>query len=385
MNTETSQTSTNVPVTQQSMPPQNDNSTLNNSQATAANDTSNSATVQEKAVENAVPSATVESMPPLETASNATSATPVENVPTVASTATTTPTTENMPTTENAPTETKPVKKSRAKRATKKTKATKGTKSTAGRKRKIAEVTATEETKQDDDNKEKSSEPPKKRAKKKYMRNYGGFIQKLLKSNPKYQDFSLTRESKNVLHNFLDNQICDILSISKDFLMRNKKRSTLAQKDISAAIDIHYSGDLARFCKDMGNVAVLKYKESKVQKIKKVKKSKKAGLVLPVGRIHAFIKNGNYASRVSECCSVFLTGAMQYLCSEILSLACDNCMENKKVRIKPKHIKLGLQKDSDLYRIMDNAFIANGACVIPSIHESLLPKHVRKSIGTQAS
>lgn len=58
-----------------------------------------------------------------------------------------------------------------------------------------------------------------------------------------------------------------------------------------------------------------------LDKTKKQSRSRRAGIKLPVGRVHRYLKDGQFARRVSADSAVFLSAALEYLCGEILELA----------------------------------------------------------------
>ncbi|XP_067909544.1 histone H2A.J-like [Heterodontus francisci] len=70
----------------------------------------------------------------------------------------------------------------------------------------------------------------------------------------------------------------------------------------------------------------------------------RAGLQFPVGRVHRFLKKGNYAER-----------------------------ENKKTRIIPRHLQLAVRKYEELSRLLGGVTIAQDG-VLPNIQAVLLPK-----------
>jgi len=49
---------------------------------------------------------------------------------------------------------------------------------------------------------------------------------------------------------------------------------------------------------------------------------KKAGLQFPVGRIGRYLRQGKYATRMGAGAPVYLAAVLEYLCAEILELAC---------------------------------------------------------------
>ena len=59
----------------------------------------------------------------------------------------------------------------------------------------------------------------------------------------------------------------------------------------------------------------------KAKGTKSLSRSSRAGLQFPVGRIHRFLRKGNYAKRVGAGAPVYMAAVMEYLAAEILELA----------------------------------------------------------------
>mmetsp|Transcript_29947 Transcript_29947/g.77300 ORF Transcript_29947/g.77300 Transcript_29947/m.77300 type:complete len:145 (-) Transcript_29947:985-1419(-) len=108
-----------------------------------------------------------------------------------------------------------------------------------------------------------------------------------------------------------------------------------------------------------------------------VSRTKKAGLTLPVGRIHRFLRKGRYAERIGGGAPVYLSAILEYLMTEVLELAGNAAKDNKKSRIIPRHIQLAVRNDEELNKLFSNVTIASGG-VLPNIHSSLLPKKTGK-------
>ncbi|XP_063728040.1 histone H2A, sperm-like [Symsagittifera roscoffensis] len=104
-------------------------------------------------------------------------------------------------------------------------------------------------------------------------------------------------------------------------------------------------------------------------------RSARAGLQFPVGRIHRFLRKGNYAERIGAGAPVYVAAVMEYLCAEILELAGNAAKDNKKHRIIPRHIQLAIRNDEELNRLLQGVTIAQGG-VLPNIQAVLLPKKV---------
>ena len=110
---------------------------------------------------------------------------------------------------------------------------------------------------------------------------------------------------------------------------------------------------------------------------KSVSRSKKAGLQFPVGRVHRYLKQGKYASRIGAGAPVYLAAVLEYLAAEILELAGNAARDNKKARIVPRHLTLAIKNDEELNKLLGNVTIASGG-VLPNIHAVLLPKKSSK-------
>ncbi|CAJ0884117.1 5474_t:CDS:2 [Entrophospora sp. SA101] len=100
-------------------------------------------------------------------------------------------------------------------------------------------------------------------------------------------------------------------------------------------------------------------------------------LQFPIGRIHRFLRNGNYAQRIGSGAPVYLAAVFEYLSAEILELAGNAARDNKKSRIIPRHLQLAIRNDEELNKLLGQVTIAQGG-VLPNIHQNLLPKKVSK-------
>jgi len=67
-------------------------------------------------------------------------------------------------------------------------------------------------------------------------------------------------------------------------------------------------------------------------------------------------------------------------CFQVLELAGNAAIDNKKTRIMPRHIQLAVRNDEELSILLGDVTIANGG-VIPNIHNLLLPKKSGTSKG----
>lgn len=113
--------------------------------------------------------------------------------------------------------------------------------------------------------------------------------------------------------------------------------------------------------------------------VSKVKKSKsaRAGLHFPVGRVHSYLRKGNFAPRIGNGASVYLAAALEYLSAEILDLAANAATDNKKSRVYPRHILFAIRHDEELNKMLTGVTISQGG-VVPNIQPQLLPKKTMK-------
>ena len=105
-------------------------------------------------------------------------------------------------------------------------------------------------------------------------------------------------------------------------------------------------------------------------------RSTRAGLQFPVGRIHRYLKRGNYSERVGAGAPVYLAAVLEYLTAEILELAgnaAHAARDNKKLRINPRHLQLAIRNDDELDTLLAGVTIAQGG-VLPNILAVPLPK-----------
>ncbi|XP_022801991.1 late histone H2A.2.2-like [Stylophora pistillata] len=126
-------------------------------------------------------------------------------------------------------------------------------------------------------------------------------------------------------------------------------------------------------------------KGGKVGKSTSKTRSARAGLQFPVGRIHRFLRKGNYAERIGAGAPVYLAAVLEYLTAEVLELAGNAARDNKKSRIIPRHLLLAVRNDEELNQLLSNVTFADSG-VLPNIQAVLLPKKTAsKSGGSKSS
>ncbi|KAM3836543.1 histone H2A.J-like [Vipera latastei] len=116
-------------------------------------------------------------------------------------------------------------------------------------------------------------------------------------------------------------------------------------------------------------------------------KTKKSGLHFSVSRVHRYLRQGRYAERISAGASVYLTAVLEYLTAEVMELAGNAALQNKKQRIGPRHIQLAIRNDDELNKLFASVTIPEGG-VLPHIQAPLLPKktpHLKETKGDDQS
>lgn len=68
-----------------------------------------------------------------------------------------------------------------------------------------------------------------------------------------------------------------------------------------------------------------------------------------------------------------MAAVIEYLVAEIMELAGNAARDNKRMRIKPRHITLAIRNDEELNKLLGHVTISEGG-VLPAIHYALLPK-----------
>lgn len=86
---------------------------------------------------------------------------------------------------------------------------------------------------------------------------------------------------------------------------------------------------------------------------KRQTKSTKAGLVVPVMKIHKRIIAKRVTDRVGGPTAVYIAAVVEYILDEILSLAATNVQKDGKFkRVKPRDVTLVIRSDHDLSRLL---------------------------------
>jgi len=194
---------------------------------------------------------------------------------------------------------------------------------------------------------------------------YSTYIYKVLKQV--HPDTGISQKSMQIMNDFVYDMLKKVGSEAQ-ILCELFNKKTLTSREIQTAVRLCIPGELCKHSVSEGTKAVTKFSSGGGGN-----RSFRAGLQFPVGRIHSFLKNANYASRIGRGAPVYLAAVVEYLVAEILELAGNASRDNKKTRIIPRHIALAVKNDQELDKLLAHVILP-GAGAMPSIHAALLPR-----------
>jgi histone H3/H4 len=210
--------------------------------------------------------------------------------------------------------------------------------------------------------------------KKKKSRFFETYISKVLKQVSEHN--GITCNSKQQLNSCM----CIITrEISRMVIKLTEiaKKKTMSDKEVSNAVGIMFSGDLATNSIREGEKSVSKFNE---KTSKGSSRQGKAGIIFPPSIAEKFLRNFGYSKiMVTSTAPVFLASVLEYLATEILILSSKSATNNKRIRITIRDIQLSIGEDkelSDLFKSLNVSLIGGG--VIPYIHPTLISKKPRK-------
>jgi histone H3 len=223
------------------------------------------------------------------------------------------------------------------------------------------------------DDKSTQSDKPNFTRKKK-SRFFETYISKVLKQVSDKN--GLTSNSKQQLNSV----ICIVarnISLVVSRLTEIAKKKTISDKEVSNAVRILFSGDLAKNSIREGVKSVEKFS---TESSKGTSRQGKAGILFPPSISEKFLRNFGYSkAMVTSTAPIFLATVLEYLVSEILIIASKSAINNKRIRITIRDLQLSVGEDQELSSLFDSlniSFLGGGS--IPYIHSSLVTRKPRK-------
>lgn len=158
-------------------------------------------------------------------------------------------------------------------------------------------------------------------------------------------------------------------------LVELNKRLTLDSRDIQTAVRLVLPGELAKHAVSEGTKAITSYNANDNGAA-----SKRARIVFPIPRITRRLRRVSGRLRVSPGAGVYLAAVLEYLTAEIVELAGNSARDNRRKRIIPRDLELGIGNDEELNKlILSRGGVIPYGGVIPHIASVLLPRDRKKS------
>lgn len=188
--------------------------------------------------------------------------------------------------------------------------------------------------------------------------NFNLYIKKLLKHiDPTSR---ISGVSLSIINNLIKVTIAKLTYVINIITIRIKTK-TLSPRDIQAAINLSFPLKLARLVTSTGDIAISQFLEDVVSEKKgPVQRGTRAGLIFNITRIEKLIMIGISLNRKNAMAAIYMTAVIEYICTEILKNSKDVTKLYDKVRITPRHIKLGISNDKELSFLYRDTLIGGG-------------------------
>lgn len=216
----------------------------------------------------------------------------------------------------------------------------------------------------------------KKPAKKQTKRHYDSWERYIrLIHKQVHPDGGISGEAMGTMEALLEDGLRQVVQTS-NLLAAKSDRKTLSDRLIHASVQLCVPGELAKHAVIEGTKAVTRYTSGKGGK--RATKASRSGLVLSPSRVERSMMKHSSLCRKSETAAIYLAAVLEYLAAEVLELAGNSAKDQKRQRITPRDILMGIRTDEELNKLYVNVVLPGG--VIPNIHASLIPlkKKARK-------
>jgi len=182
----------------------------------------------------------------------------------------------------------------------------------------------------------KQTNPNKRRRTR--VQSYATYIHKTLKQH--HATLGIGKTAMSTMNSFTYDMFDRIATEASHICHRNKKK-TLSVRAMKTATQLVLGGELAKHAISEGIRAITKYtssrslnegpkrsKKGRVKGEKVISGSTRAGVIFPVGRTLRMLKTHN--DRVSANAAVYLACVLQYMVTEVLSVAVSIVQKKKK-------------------------------------------------------
>jgi len=194
------------------------------------------------------------------------------------------------------------------------------------------------------------------------------YIKKVLKAV--HPSMRITSDALHQLNAVL-NYIAEDVAREANSLADSKGKKTLKAREVAAAADLIFPGELAKHARSESTKAITKYNST--NKGIRANTSDRSGLQFGPSRARQFFTL--YKKRVSMLAAIALTASLEYIASELLELSGNSARDNKRQSIMVRDLKNVIGHDEELNKMFFSLKInLQGGGVIPHIHSSLLPK-----------
>jgi len=197
--------------------------------------------------------------------------------------------------------------------------------------------------------------------------NFGIYISRSLKRvNPK---ISIGKKTLFAINSVLISLASRISNDVHNFI----KTKTITPFEVESVVKFLMVGELCNHAVAYATKAVADFVASKEQP-GKMDHRKRANITFSPGVAEGFLRQfGKTQVRVGTNAGVYLAAILEYLCEQVLESAAQCAIDDKHIRLKPRHLLIAVKKDADLCELLFSQLqivIPEGG-VIPNIHPAL--------------
>ena len=88
------------------------------------------------------------------------------------------------------------------------------------------------------------------------------------------------------------------------------------------------------------------------QRHHKKSRSSRCDLIFPVGRVNRYYMQGKYGRKVGIGAAIYTAAVLEYLTTEVLTLAGQVAEDEQMKKITPKHIQVAIRGDEEINRLL---------------------------------